>query len=217
MDNTSGKLLAMVGGPDYFDIEHGGNNNMTTALRQPGSSFKPFIYGLAISKNPIGSESPIADAKTDFGEWTPDNYDREFYGVMMVKNALAYSRNIPAIKMFYLAGGEDTIVKFGKSLGLGTLRENAGYGAPLAIGTAEVRPLDLMQAYSVFANLGVKRDLYVIEKIEDSDGNIIEEKIASEKENTVFSPEASYIVNSILSDNNARPESTFWRNALSIG
>lgn len=66
MDNTSGRLLAMVGGPDYFDIENGGNNNMTTALRQPGSSFKPFVYGLAISKNPIGPESPIADAKTDF-------------------------------------------------------------------------------------------------------------------------------------------------------
>lgn len=136
---------------------------------------------------------------------------------MTIKNALAYSRNIPAIKMFYLAGGEDTIIKFGKSFGLNTLKENAGYGAPIAIGTAEVRPIDLMQAYSVFANLGIKRDFYAIEKIEDSDGNIIEEKIASEKENIVFSPEASYIVNSILSDNSARPESTFWRNALSIG
>jgi membrane carboxypeptidase/penicillin-binding protein PbpC len=147
MDNSDGKLLAMVGGPDYFDTEKEGNNNMAIALRQPGSSFKPFVYALAISKNPIGPESPIADVKTDFWKWSPDNYDKKFNGIMQLKNALDYSRNIPAVKMFFLAGGEDEIVKMGKSFWLGTLRENAGYGWPLAIGAAEVRPIDLMQAY----------------------------------------------------------------------
>lgn len=71
---------------------------------------------------------------------------------MMVKNALDYSRNIPAAKMFFLAGGEDDVVKFGKSVGISTLKENAGYGAPLAIGTAEVRPIDMLQGYSTLAN-----------------------------------------------------------------
>ncbi len=66
MDNKTGKLLAMVGGPDYFDEKNGGNNNMALAKRQPGSSFKPFVYALAISKNPIGPESPIADIYTNF-------------------------------------------------------------------------------------------------------------------------------------------------------
>lgn len=66
MENTSGKLLAMVGGPDYFDVENGGNNNMAIARRQPGSSFKPFVYALALSKNPISPESPIADVETKF-------------------------------------------------------------------------------------------------------------------------------------------------------
>ncbi len=66
MDNADGKLLAMVGGPDYFDAEHGGNNNMAVTPRQPGSSFKPLIYALAIEKNPIGPETPIADIKTTF-------------------------------------------------------------------------------------------------------------------------------------------------------
>lgn len=75
---------------------------MVIAKRQPGSSFKPFVYALAISKNPIGPESPVADMKTNFGKWAPDNYDRGFKGIMTVRNALAYSRNIPAVKMFYL-------------------------------------------------------------------------------------------------------------------
>lgn len=192
---------------------------MVIALRQPGSSFKPFIYALAIAKNPIGPESPIADTKTKFGEWEPNNYDMKFSGVMMVKTALDYSRNIPAAKMFYLAGGEDAIVKFWKEQGgLVTLKENAGYGAPLAIGAGEVRPLDLMQAYSVLANNGIKRDVFFISKIEDSDGNIIEEHktIPVDEEEPVLSPAAAYIVTSILSNNDARPESVFWRNALTI-
>jgi penicillin-binding protein 1A len=78
MDNVTGGMLAMVGGPDYFDIEHGGNNNMTTAIRQPGSSFKPIVYSLAIAKNPIGPASPVTDSDLTFGKWNPDNYDRNF-------------------------------------------------------------------------------------------------------------------------------------------
>lgn len=216
MDNKTGKLLTMVGWPDYNDEDNGGNNNMTLASRQPGSSFKPIVYSLAISKNPIGPESPVADIETSFwAKYKPNNYDNSFMGIMMLKNALAYSRNIPAIKMFYLAGGEEDIIKYAKTIGIGTLKENFWYGAPLAIGAWEVRPIDMLQAYSVFANLGIKRDIYAIEKIEDSNGEIIEETTKPiEKE--VFSPAAAYIITKILSDNNARPESTFWRNALTI-
>lgn len=123
MDNTNGKLLAMVGGPDYFDEENGGNNNMILSSRQPGSSFKPFIYGVAISKNPIGPESPIADVDTKFGNWHPDNYDGKFLGVMMVKNALDYSRNIPAGKMYFLAGQQDAIVDELRAMGITTLAD----------------------------------------------------------------------------------------------
>jgi penicillin-binding protein 1A len=215
MDNKNGALLAMVGGPDYFDRENGGNNNMALARRQPGSSFKPLVYALAISKRPIGPASPIADVKTSFGSYEPNNYDNKFKGVMSVEKALAYSRNIPAIKMYFLAGKEEDLTPFGQSLGLTTLEKNAAYGAPMAIGTAEVRPIDLMQAYSVLANLWVKREVHAIEKIVDSDGNTIEEYKKPEKETPIFSPAASYITTAILSNIEARPEG-MWRTNITV-
>ncbi|MBX9808950.1 transglycosylase domain-containing protein [Candidatus Gracilibacteria bacterium] len=215
MDNTTGKLLSMVGGPDYFDIENGGNNNMVTSIRQPGSSFKPIIYGLAIAKNPIGPATPITDSQLSFGKWKPDNYDRSFKGVMTVESALDYSRNIPAVKMYYLAGQEEAIIKFAKGLGLNNLKENFGYGAPIAIGTAEAKPIDMMQAYSVFANNGIKKPVYAIEKITDNENNTIEEHKDQPGEE-VMNPAAAYIIAKILSNNEARPESPFWRNALTI-
>jgi membrane carboxypeptidase/penicillin-binding protein PbpC len=215
MDNVSGRLLSMVGGPDYFDTENGGNNNMTTAIRQPGSSFKPIVYSLAIAKNPIGPGSPVTDGPISFGKWKPDNYDRQFKWVMSLETALDYSRNIPAIKMYYLAGQEEAIIKYAKTLGLSSLKENFGYWAPLAIWTAEAKPIDMMQAYSIFANNGAKKQLYTIEKIEDNDGNIIEQHKDQPGEE-VMNPAAAYIISRILSNNDARPESTFWRNALTI-
>ena len=215
MDNVSGRLLAMVGWPDYFDSEHGGNNNMVTAVRQPWSSFKPIVYSLAISKNPIWPASPITDGPISFGKWSPDNYDQQFKWVMSLESALDYSRNIPAIKMYYLAGQEEAIIKYAKSLGISSLRENYWYGAPLAIGTAEAKPIDMMQAYSVFANNGLKKQLYSIEKITDNEGNIIEEHKDQVGE-AVMNPSAAYIISKILSNNDARPESPFWRNALTI-
>jgi penicillin-binding protein 1A len=217
MDNTDGRLLAMVGGPDYFDVENGGNNNMTLSPRQPGSSFKPFVYAIAISKNPIGAESPVADTDTKFGSWHPDNYDGAFKWVMMMKNALNYSRNIPAGKMYFLAGGQDEIVKTMRKMWINTLVEEKehSYGWPLALGAGEVKPIELMQAYSVLANNGIKRNLYSIEKIETNDGTIIEEHDPVEGIES-FSPAAAYITNRIISDNSARPESTYWRNALTV-
>lgn len=215
MNNVTGELISMVGGPDYFDEANGGNNNMTTRAKQPGSSFKPIVYSLAISKNAIGPASPIADVRTEFGKWKPENYDGSYKGMMTVETALAYSRNIPAAKMYYLAGQEDDIVKHGRNLGLSTLKDNASYGAPIAIGTAEVKPIDMLQAYSVFANDGVKKPIYFIQKIEDSNGNVIEEHRDKAGEE-VFSPAASYIIATILSNEEAKPASTLWRTNLSL-
>lgn len=107
--------------------------NIITSKRQPGSSFKPIVYTLAISKNPIGPDTPIFDLKTDFGDWKLDNYDEHFLGKMTVKKALDYSRNIPAAKMFFFAGGEASVVEFAQSLGIASLTKDGNYGGPLAI------------------------------------------------------------------------------------
>lgn len=211
MDNTTGEIIAMVGGPDYNDNK----NNMTTALRQPGSSFKPLVYGLAISKHPIGPESPVADVKTKFGSYEPNNYDRGFKGIMSVGQALAYSRNIPAVKMYFLAGNEKEIIPFTKNIGITTLNADFGYGAPLSLGSGEVKAIEMMQAYSVFANNGIKNEAHAIKRIEDSQGGVIEERVNKQGQE-VFSPAASYIISKILSENNYRPESPTWRNNLTV-
>lgn len=215
MNNTTGEILAMVGGPDYFDEKNGGNNNMVTASRQPGSSFKPLVYAMAIAKKPIGPESPVLDGELKVGSWEVNNYDRKFHGIMSVGKALGFSRNVPAVKMYFHAGQEKEIIDTVKKLGISTLHENSGYGAPIALGTAEVKPIELMQAYSTFANNGIKRNMFAIKKIEDSQGGIVDEIKESPSEE-VFSPAAAYIVNTILSKNDYRPNSPTWRNNLTI-
>ncbi len=214
MDNRTGQILAMVGGPDYFDETNGGNVNMVTAKRQPGSSFKPIVYALAISKEAISPDTPVYDVETKFGKWDPDNYDRKFMGKMKIRTALDYSRNIPAIKMFSVAGGEESVVKFARSLGILSLREDGMYGAPLAIGTGELKPLELMEAYSVFANGGWKKDVTPILRIEDRKGNVID-RYVEKNGSYVFSDAASYILSVILSDASSRP-SSFWNNVLTL-
>lgn len=213
MDNKTGQILAMVGGADYNGGEDG-NVNVITSKRQPGSSFKPLVYTLAISKNPIGPDTPIFDLKTKFGEWEPNNYDEKFLGKMTVKKALDYSRNIPAIKMLYLAGGEASMVEFAEALGITSLNKDGGYGAPLAIGTGELKPIELLQAYSVFANGGYKKDINPILKITDKKGNLIE-KYTDSPGKSVVSDAAAYVISTILSDASSRP-GDFWNNVLTL-
>ncbi|MDD5377169.1 MAG: transglycosylase domain-containing protein [Candidatus Gracilibacteria bacterium] len=214
MDNKTGQILAMVGGADYFNNDEDGNVNIITSKRQPGSSFKPLVYTLAISKNPIGPDTPIFDLKTKFGDWEPNNYDEHFLGKMTVKKALDYSRNIPAIKMFYLAGGEASVVDFAEALGITSLNKDGTYGAPLAIGTGELKPIELMQAYSVFANGGYKKEINPILKITDKKGNLIEQ-YTDNPGKYVVSDAAAYIISTILSDASSRP-SDFWNNVLTM-
>lgn len=214
LDNKTGQILSMVGGPDYFDEANGGNVNMVTARRQPGSSFKPIVYALAISKEAISPDTPVYDVETKFGKWEPDNYDRKFMGKMKVRTALDYSRNIPAIKMFWVAGGESDVVKFARSLGILSLQEGANYGAPLAIGTGEVKPIEMLSAYSVFANAGWKKEIVPILRIEDRKGNVVDRYVESNGK-YVFSDAASYVLSTIISDAKSRP-SDFWNNVLTL-
>lgn len=202
----NGDILTMVGSKDFHDKTIDGQVNITTSLQQPGSSFKPFAYAEAFIKG-YQPETKIIDAPTDFGpdgsgrDYIPRNYDGRFHGLLSMREALAQSLNIPAIKTLYLAGIDDTI-SLAHSMGITTLNERNRYGLSLVIGGGDVKPLDMASAFGVFANDGVKNPMHAILKITDSNGKIIEQ---SENNATrVLDQQIARKINSILSDNKAR-------------
>jgi len=214
IDNKNGDILSMVWWNNYFDIENKWNVNIITSKLQPGSTFKPFVYSMWIYNKKIWTDTPIYDLETKFSEdYTPSNFDSKFMGKIDIATALNNSRNIPAIKMLYMAWWEKKIVKFMRKLWVKSLNLKWRYWAPLALWTWEMTPLELVQAYSVFANLWEKVELSPILKIIDSKWNIIEEKKNIKKEK-VMSAGQAYIMNSILTDTTKRPD--FWNNYLTI-
>jgi membrane peptidoglycan carboxypeptidase len=195
----TGQVLAMVGSSDYFDDEIDGQVNMITSQRQPGSSFKPFVYALAFL-NQYTPATVLYDVATKIGTDEPSNYDGEFWGPMTIRHALAQSRNIPAAKAYFLAGQEAAILPFIEDFGIESANAE-GYGWPLALGALEITPLELAEAYMVFANGGIHIEPTAILKIENADGDVLEEWQEDEIERTeVLDPQAAYLINDILSD-----------------
>lgn len=214
VDPNTGQILAMVGSRDYGDDEIQGSFNAATALRQPGSAFKPFVYTTALNKG-YTDQTVVFDLPTQFstncspsqfssddGCFSPVNYDDRFRGPITFRNALAQSVNVPAVKVLYLAGLEDSL-DTARNMGISTLdKEPDRYGLSLVLGAGEVSLLDMTSAYSVFANEGIKHSHTGIMKIEDADGDILEE--FQEQPERVLESETARMMNDILSDNVAR-------------
>lgn len=205
LDPKTGEILAMVGSKDYFDKSQDGQVNVTISQRQPGSSFKPIVYATAFEQG-YQPETLVTDAPTDFGpdgggqDYIPRNYDGKFHGILPMRKTLAMSLNIPAIKTLR-AVGIDNAISMAHRLGITTLNDRERYGLSLAIGGAEVSPLDLTGAFSVFANDGVKSDVHAIREIRDKNDN---DHIFEIKKEGVLNPQVARKINSILSDNEAR-------------
>lgn len=215
IDNKTWEILSMVWWKDYFDNENKWNVNIITSKLQPWSSFKPFVYSLWMLLHPIWSKTPIYDLETNFPSWyTPKNFDWRFMWKMNISTALNYSRNVTAIKMFFMAWWEKNIVDLMKKLWVTSLKENWMYWAPLALWTWEMTPLELASAYTVFANLWVKKEITPILKIVDWKGNVIDENKVKKKDEQVIPKEQAYIINSILSDTSSRP--AWWNNYISL-
>lgn len=203
IDPTTGEILAMVGSKDYFAEDIDGAVNVSTQYRQPGSSFKPFVYAQAFY-NRYAPASVIFDAETRFGASAfPKNFDGKFMGPMQIRKALGNSRNLPAIKAYFLAGEQEPIIELGERMGLDFLDKDRDFGWPLGLGAAEVRQLDLVSAFGVFANTGVRHEPVSILKIENSKGELLEEWQPSEGEE-VLDPQVAYLINNILSDTSVR-------------
>ena len=221
--NDTGEVLSMVGSLDYNNDEIDGQINMATAPRQPGSSFKPYVYLTALEKGMTPAsmilDVPTALPQADGSYYRPENYDRQYHGPVSVRNALARSYNIPAIRVLKEVGIADAL-RTAHRMGINGLNKGLDYyGLNLVLGGGEVSLLDHTFAYSVFANRGFMigepilpdqrrpgfRNLNPVSvlRIVDSDGNVLK-KYDKPQSDSIFSPEEAYVMADMMSDDVAR-------------
>lgn len=207
LDVRSGEVLAMVGSRDFFDDEHDGNVNVALATRNPGSSFKPFVYAAAFLKG-FTPETILYDLETNFGPdgsgrpYIPSDYDGKERGPVSMRKALAGSLNIPAVQALYLAGIPD-VVELAQAFGYTTFKKPEEYGLALALGGAGARLLEHAAAFGVLAREGVRLPTTAILRVEDARGKVIDEWRRPEGDR-VLDKNVARLVTSILSDNSAR-------------
>jgi penicillin-binding protein 1C len=159
VDNDSGDVLARVGSPDYFDERRAGQVDMTRALRSPGSTLKPFIYGLAFEDGFVHPESLIDDRPIRFGSYAPENFDMTFQGTVPVRKALQLSLNVPAIALLDRVGASRLSSRLKQAGGNLVLPKDEAPGLAMGLGGVGVTLQDLAQLYSGLARLGTTRPL----------------------------------------------------------
>lgn len=227
MDPKTGQILAMVGSRDYFkdpmpagcepgvDCQFEGNVNVATRMRQPGSSFKPFVYATAFKKG-YTDKTMLFDIPTQFDTgcnsigqpqsagarcYAPRDYDLKYRGPVTARQSLANSLNIPSVQFLYLAGIEDSI-NTAEDLGITTLKDRSRFGLSLVLGGGEVKLLEMVSAYGVFATEGVRHQSVSILRIENSKGEVLDEY--KDEPVQVMNTEVARLISNILSDNEAR-------------
>lgn len=215
-DVKTGEILAMVGGKDFFDVENGGNVNVTDASRQPGSSFKPIVYAAAMKQQRFSPSFNLFDVTTDFNGYVPHNYNRNTNGALTMRTALANSLNIPAVKTLALVGLPEAL-KTAKDLGITTLNQPQRYGLALVLGGGEVKPIEMAGAFGAFANKGVYHQPVSILKIEDPTGKVLYEYKEEANRSQAIDPQIAYQISNILDDDGARSMVFGFNNALNFG
>ncbi len=221
----TGEILAMVGSVDYYATASG-TFNVTTALRQPGSSIKPLNYAMGIDRKLVTAGTVFLDIPTCFtaegqpGSYCPVNYDGQFHGPSQLRFALGNSFNIPAVKMLAVNGVKDFIAS-ASAFTITSFKDPKNYGLSLTLGGGEVRMTEMAQAFSTFANQGVPRKLNQILKVEDRFGKVLytfkDSNFSADVKKAIPAPsslsipgkralsrDASYIISHILLDDNAR-------------
>lgn len=218
LDPTTGDILTMVGSENYFDQSNDGNYNVTLAKRQPGSTFKPFIYVTDFEKG-YTPETSLWDIPMEFSTlcnpdstpknasddpkkvcYSPGEYDNVWEGPISVRKALAQSRNLPAVQALYLAGIPNAI-DTAEAMGVNGLDANR-CGLTLVLGGCEASLLDMTSAYGVFANDGVRNPYRSILEVDDSQGNVLEKATTNPVQ--VIPPENARQISDILSDKSVR-------------
>ncbi len=208
IDPRTGGIRALVGGRDYDDSKF---DRATQARRQPGSTFKPFVYAAAVqagrAPSAVVDDSPIEVSQADGSLWSPKNFDNTYEGEMSMRRALFMSRNLPAVKTA-MEVGEGAVADLAHTFGLTT--EIPPYPS-IALGTAEVQPLELIAAYATFANLGWRVAPNPLVRVETTDGRVLEEAKAERVQ--VLTPEAAWLMVDMMKDVVSRGSGTAIRRA----
>lgn len=205
IEPSTGHIIALVGSKDYYDQSIDGNVNVATRARQPGSSFKPFAYAQAVSEG-YTIDTVVYDTPTEFNplcDWegndtkdingldcySPENYDNRYYGQQTFKEALAQSRNVPAVKALYLAGVKDTVA-LAQSMGISTLENINDNQLSLVLGGSEVTLLEETAAYGVFSTRGTYTEPIFFTEVRDNRGNVLDK----------FTPESKKVIEDNVAD-----------------
>jgi len=234
---STGEILAMVGSLDYWDESIDGQFNVAVdgPGRQPGSSFKPYTYVTLLAQGDNAAHM-FLDVRTAFQQptgypYVPENYDRKYHGPQRMRLALARSYNIPAVDALHLTG-VDNVIRTAHRMGINTLNRGLDYyGLSLTLGGGEVHLLDMVYAFSVFANGGRmygapvpedqlragyrELDPAAVLRVEDRNGNVLYEYDQPESRD-ILSPQLAYLMNSILSDRQARWRAMGLNSALEL-
>lgn len=222
-DRATGHILAYVGNVRYSSDEPGIMIDMARIPRQPGSSFKPFVYATAFEAG-MNPDTFLLDAPLTLGREHPRNYEGGYRNWTSISHALAASRNIPAILALLFSGGEEPVLMTAARAGITTplsLRERQrqtnsqySFGYPLAIGAAEVPLLEMVQGYQTLANAGIFRPLMAIESIRAVDGRPLQSSPPPGGTQAIAPLSARWLT-SILSDTSLRPTPA-WNKALTV-
>jgi penicillin-binding protein 1A len=195
IDPRDGSVRALVGGRDFDDSKF---DRATQALRQPGSTFKPIVYSAAVQngRSPamLIDDAPISVPQVDGSLWTPQNFDNKFEGPMTMRRGLYMSRNLIAIHVG-MELGEQTIIDEARRFGIST--PIPPYPS-IHIGSADVYPLELVSAYTTFANLGTRTDAHGILRVEDANGRVLWN--AQRRQTPVLAPSEAWLMVSMMKD-----------------
>lgn len=221
---NSGEILAMVGSKDYFDVEHDGQVNVVFRPRQPGSSIKPLTYALAFEQGQTPQSTiedvPVVYTSPGSPPYAPRNYDGQFYGKITLREALANSRNIPAVRLLAELG-VSRFAQFGQNLGISTWEDTSRHGLAMTLGSNEVTMYDMAQVYGVFANGGQKVTLNPVLAVYDHTGKQLYRNPCAHayqpcNGKQVLSSLSAYQLTSVLSDNTARARAFGLNSVLNI-
>ena len=209
---STGEIFAMVGSVNYFDFANDGQVNIALRQRQPGSSIKPLTYSLAF-QNGFTPASSIQDTPITFviqgsEPYSPRNYDGTFRGTVTLRQALASSYNVPAVKLLSILGVSN-LIDYAEKMGISTWSERSRFGLSLTLGGGEVTMMDMATAYGVFANLGKKVSLNPILEVRDSQGALLYQNECALHPETCYFPEVispgiAYQLTHVLKDPVAR-------------